>query len=285
MRTDSGSFAMRIAFLLLSLIALGGLIFHVATIVAASVEKDVAGRTQAALEQSVFKFASISAVDGRDVTVTGEASDAAAKEALMKAMRTVYGVRKVRDDVKVAPPLVTLPPTDPERMTIGPVTPEASPAQGTAAATALAPSVQARAPAAAPAPSAPTPLEAQAAAQAETCQRRMNDAVREQRIVFAPGSAEIGSDSAPVLRKLARLASACPAAYIRVGGHTDNRGDQGANKVLSEARAQSVRTALIKLGVSRSRIGARGYGHTRAIASNKSSEGRARNRRIEFYVR
>jgi NitT/TauT family transport system substrate-binding protein len=69
--------------------------------------------------------------------------------------------------------------------------------------------------------------------------------------------------------------------YIRVEGNTDNVGDERANQVLSERRAQSIVDYLVSRGVESSRIVGRGNGATKPIASNKTDAGRARNRRTD----
>ncbi len=104
-------------------------------------------------------------------------------------------------------------------------------------------------------------------------------------IRFATGSAEIKPENDPLLAKAAEAIKAAPAGtVIEIGGHTDNVGDAASNQALSQARADAVRAALIKLGVDGARLKAQGYGDTRPVASNATTEGRFLNRRIEFTV-
>ena len=64
-------------------------------------------------------------------------------------------------------------------------------------------------------------------------------------------------------------------------GHTDNSGSDAYNKELSKRRAEAVKAKLVAdYGISFERISTRGYGASKPIASNESSEGRARNRRV-----
>jgi OOP family OmpA-OmpF porin len=64
-------------------------------------------------------------------------------------------------------------------------------------------------------------------------------------------------------------------------GHTDSLGSEDYNKQLSVRRAESVRMILAEdYGISLNRISTRGYGEAKPIASNETSEGRARNRRV-----
>lgn len=74
------------------------------------------------------------------------------------------------------------------------------------------------------------------------------------------------------------------ATYIEVIGHTDSVGDDAYNQALSEQRATSVRNYLIEAGVDAGRIQAFGMGESMPIASNRTDEGRAQNRRVEVLV-
>jgi OOP family OmpA-OmpF porin len=74
------------------------------------------------------------------------------------------------------------------------------------------------------------------------------------------------------------------AAYIEVIGHTDDVGDDAYNQELSEQRAEAVRNYLIAAGVDGSKTVGVGAGESMPIASNKTEEGRAENRRVEVMV-
>jgi outer membrane protein OmpA-like peptidoglycan-associated protein len=71
---------------------------------------------------------------------------------------------------------------------------------------------------------------------------------------------------------------------IVVGGHTDNQGDAAHNRDLSRRRALAVAEYLHGHGVESRRLTAAGYGPDRAITSNKTAAGRAKNRRVEFSI-
>jgi OOP family OmpA-OmpF porin len=64
-------------------------------------------------------------------------------------------------------------------------------------------------------------------------------------------------------------------------GHADSRGDAGYNQKLSERRAQSVADYMVNRGVKASAITVSGRGEASPVASNASSEGRAKNRRVD----
>jgi outer membrane protein OmpA-like peptidoglycan-associated protein len=71
---------------------------------------------------------------------------------------------------------------------------------------------------------------------------------------------------------------------IEVAGHTDDVGQDSDNMILSQKRAESVKTWLVKKGIESSRIIAKGYGSTQPVADNSNEEGRQRNRRTEVRI-
>lgn len=102
-------------------------------------------------------------------------------------------------------------------------------------------------------------------------------------INFTTGSAQIPADSKDLIEQAAAALKAAPAdARIEIGGHTDNTGDPNANLQLSQARAEAVRDALVKLGVDPAMLQAKGHGGSRPVASNDTEQGRFQNRRIEY---
>jgi|TARA_B100000780_G_scaffold59010_1_gene37639 outer membrane protein OmpA-like peptidoglycan-associated protein len=68
---------------------------------------------------------------------------------------------------------------------------------------------------------------------------------------------------------------------IELASHTDNMGDDQANMLLSQRRSESVKKYLVKKGINANRIEAQGYGEKQPKATNKTSTGRAINRRTE----
>ena len=101
-------------------------------------------------------------------------------------------------------------------------------------------------------------------------------------IDFEGRSGRIRSTSKPLLDTIAKALRDHPVLVMEVGAHTASRGDDQKNMSLSQNRANVVRKALISRGIAASRLTARGYGETRPIESNRTSQGRALNRRIEF---
>lgn len=107
-----------------------------------------------------------------------------------------------------------------------------------------------------------------------------------KQINFATGSAKIvGKVSQDILSEVSQALRDNPQIKkVRVEGHTDSVGDDVKNMKLSQARADSVKAALIKLGVDPLRMDAVGFGETKPIASNSTASGRAENRRTEFNI-
>jgi len=84
------------------------------------------------------------------------------------------------------------------------------------------------------------------------------------------------------LKKVADFLKEFPKAKGVIEGHTDSVGSKASNMKLSQRRADSVRNYLIKtFGISADRIEAKGYGPTKPVADNKTTAGKAKNRRIE----
>ena len=102
-------------------------------------------------------------------------------------------------------------------------------------------------------------------------------------IHFDTAKAELKPDSEPILAEIAKLLKTSPALKVFVVGHTDMVGDVALNLKLSQERAQSVVNALVsKYGIAASRLTAFGNGSYAPAASNKTEEGRAKNRRVEL---
>jgi OOP family OmpA-OmpF porin len=75
-----------------------------------------------------------------------------------------------------------------------------------------------------------------------------------------------------------------PDMTVEIQGHTDNIGPKEYNQGLSERRANAVMNYLVKKGIAKERLSAKGYGFSAPLASNETKEGRAKNRRVQFSV-
>ncbi len=106
-----------------------------------------------------------------------------------------------------------------------------------------------------------------------------------QKIHFEFNKANIRPISFPILNDVVTLLNKNPEIKkIEIGGHCDSIGGDAYNLKLSQKRAQSVVNYLVKNGVDSSRLVAKGYGKSAPIADNNTTEGRAKNRRVEFTV-
>ncbi len=118
----------------------------------------------------------------------------------------------------------------------------------------------------------------------EECVERINAAIAERKITFAPGSSEIDADALDTIDKVAEALKECQTVQMEIGGHTDSQGRESMNERLSQERANAVLNAIMARRVLTSNLIAKGYGETRPIADNGSDDGREANRRIEFQL-
>lgn len=102
-------------------------------------------------------------------------------------------------------------------------------------------------------------------------------------IFFDFGKATLKEESKKELDKLYDMMTRS-RIVIELGGHTDSIGSDDANQKLSQSRVNSVRNYLVKKGIDEVRLTAVGYGEAQPIASNKTEEGRAKNRRVEARI-
>ncbi len=103
-------------------------------------------------------------------------------------------------------------------------------------------------------------------------------------IFFKTNSSLLEIESAIELKKLLLFLNQNPSIHIEIQGHTDNVGTAEYNLKLSTERAKAVYDYLIAHKISPDRLEYKGYGFSKAKASNTSEEGRALNRRTEFVV-
>jgi outer membrane protein OmpA-like peptidoglycan-associated protein len=119
----------------------------------------------------------------------------------------------------------------------------------------------------------------------EGCETRFDVISQTGAIYFKTGSAELDQKSEPLLDAGADIAKRCASVRFEVNGYTDNVGNRRYNQGLSEDRAKSVVQYLVGKGVDAKRIRSAGFGESHPVASNRSEEGRGKNRRIEFKVK
>jgi len=101
-------------------------------------------------------------------------------------------------------------------------------------------------------------------------------------INFDVNKALIKPESMGTLNGIVKIMQDNPEIKFEIGGHTDSDGDDNANMKLSQARADAVRSQLIDMGIDGGRLTTKGYGRTKPIGDNATTEGKANNRRVEF---
>lgn len=128
-----------------------------------------------------------------------------------------------------------------------------------------------------------------AAAQAQApqytplhCQEDVEGLLRSRTIRFEGGSSELVPASQVLLDEVAEALQPCLGSIIAVSGHTDNSGPEPGNLELSRERAVAVREALIRRGIPRDGLRARGFGSREPVEGLAPSD--PANRRIEFSV-
>ncbi|HEV7620647.1 MAG TPA: OmpA family protein, partial [Flavisolibacter sp.] len=102
------------------------------------------------------------------------------------------------------------------------------------------------------------------------------------KIFFETNSDKLKVASLVQLDELAVILNRYPEAKLIIEGHTDDVGTDEYNITLSQKRTESVKKYLVSKGISESRLTAIGYGESKPIADNKTSIGRAKNRRVEL---
>ena len=121
-----------------------------------------------------------------------------------------------------------------------------------------------------------TDLDAVAKAMQETGKFVTNN------ILFETGKADLKAESMAEIQKVADYMLKNKTVRFEVQGHCDNQGSDKVNDPLSQKRAEAIVAALVKLGVDEWNLKAVGKGSHEPVADNKTEEGRAKNRRVEF---
>ncbi len=115
-------------------------------------------------------------------------------------------------------------------------------------------------------------------------QSTIDDLLANRTVEFESGSAVLTPAGQSILDEVVAVLKKMQGRKVDIVGHTDSDGARSANIALSLARAEAVRLYLRDHGIDPSTLQASGLGPDRPVASNATSAGRARNRRIEFRV-
>lgn len=103
-------------------------------------------------------------------------------------------------------------------------------------------------------------------------------------INFDTDSYELSDQVMNILNEFIAFLEENPMVTVSIQGHTDNVGDPKKNLTLSTNRAQAVNNYLILEGIAPNRLEFKGFGESKPVATNKTEEGRAKNRRTEFVI-
>lgn len=117
----------------------------------------------------------------------------------------------------------------------------------------------------------------------EEIQKELNEYAKT--INFETGKTTISKNSEEALTAITAILEEYPNAKFTVEGHTDSVGSAKNNESLSEARALSVKSYLVKNGVDEFRLSSAGFGEQKPVESNDTKAGRAENRRVEINLK
>ncbi len=120
--------------------------------------------------------------------------------------------------------------------------------------------------------------------EAEVFQQGDKLLIRLKQMNFASGRSDLPSESLMILAKVKSVAEGLGPKSVVIEGHTDSTGSAKINSKLSEERADAIAKYLGTNGLPEEKLRAVGYGFKKPIASNKSKEGRAQNRRVDVII-
>ncbi len=101
-------------------------------------------------------------------------------------------------------------------------------------------------------------------------------------ILFEVNKSNITGESMGAINEIVKMMKEHSDLKFSIEGHTDSDGEESFNQNLSEERAAAVKSILVQLGIDASRLESKGWGESKPVSENSSSEGKANNRRVEF---
>jgi OmpA-OmpF porin, OOP family len=108
--------------------------------------------------------------------------------------------------------------------------------------------------------------------------------VRLEGVTFEFNKTRLRPDSQTILNWVVGIMQKYPDMQVELAGYTDSIGSAAYNLKLSQRRAESVKEYLLEKGIDAARVQAKGYGKENPVATNKTDEGRERNRRVELHI-
>ena len=225
------------------------------------------------------------------VVVSGTVTDEASKAALLERLRTLYGASRVVDQLAVGTVSAPANWNDYVQRLVGPNLKlikggqlkvdgnkvslrgdVESEAQRQKIAVDIAASLN------------PTYTVNNGLRVAVSQQSVLDEALADRIIEFESGKAALTPAGMAVLDQMAAAMLELKGVKVEVIGHTDNSGSRASNLSLSQARAEAVKAYVVGHGVPEESVAVSGEGPDRPVADNRTAEGKARNRRIEFKV-
>ena len=103
-------------------------------------------------------------------------------------------------------------------------------------------------------------------------------------VLFESGRADLKAGAAGNLSKLVAFLTKYPERVVTIEGYTDSIGGDDYNQALSQRRADSVRSYLVRAGIDSGRLTAAGMGKNDPVAGNDSAIGRQQNRRVAVII-
>lgn len=111
-----------------------------------------------------------------------------------------------------------------------------------------------------------------------------NRILTDEPIRFGTGTADILPASDHFIDQIVQVLNDSPGMRIRIEGHMDSEGDDNDNETLSLRRARAIESRLIEQDIRSPRLETQGLGETQPIDTNRTPQGRAKNRRIEIHI-
>ncbi len=118
----------------------------------------------------------------------------------------------------------------------------------------------------------------------ETAPLKTGTSVTLYNVFFEFAKATLEKESFLELDRMIGVMVKNPNMAIEVQGHTDNVGSDAANMALSQLRADAVKNYFLSKNISPDRVKSTGFGESKPVASNATTEGQAKNRRVEFVI-
>jgi outer membrane protein OmpA-like peptidoglycan-associated protein len=125
---------------------------------------------------------------------------------------------------------------------------------------------------------------AQSGISETACQQALNQTMEGQKIHFPTNRSDISPVSTGLLDAVAGISMLCDDYAIEIGSHTDSRGSDEYNLVLSQKRADAIRQYLLEQGVAVDQLTAIGFGESMPLDKADTPDSRDRNVRTEFRI-